>query len=84
MQFEQAGISISGNSEEYGDSKMFFGMLTSYPFNIGGVYNPKTSIPVTYIKNENNEARITPGRINIDGENANLTVNGTTYLNEYT
>lgn len=83
-QFEYAGISVSGNSEEYGDSEMFFGMQTSYPFNIGGVYNPKTSIPVAYLKNENNEARITPGRINIDGENANLTVNGTTFLNEYT
>lgn len=84
IQFEYAGISVSGNSEEYGDSEMFFGMQTSYPFNIGGVHNPKTSIPVAYLKNENNEARITPGRINIDGEHANLTVNGTTFLNEYT
>ena len=84
VQFEDAGISISGNSEEYGDSKMFFGMQTSYPINIGGVENPKTSTPVAYIKNENNKVRITPGRINIDGENANLTVNGTTFLKGYT
>ena len=84
VQFEDAGISISGNSEEYGDSKMFFGMQTSYPINIGGVYNPKTSTPVAFVKNENNKVRITPGRINVDGENANLTVNGTTYLKGYT
>ena len=84
VQFEDAGISISGNSEEYGDSKMFFGMQTSYPINIGGVYNPKTSTPVAFVRNENNKVRITPGRINVDGENANLTVNGTTYLKGYT
>lgn len=84
VQFEDAGISISGNSEEYGDSKMFFGMQTSYPINIGGVQNPKTSTPVAFVRNENNKVRITPGRINVDGENANLTVNGTTYLKGYT
>lgn len=83
-QFEDAGISISGNSEEYGDSKMFFGMQTSYPINIGGADNPKTSTPVAFVSNENNKVRITPGRIDIDGENANLTVNGTTILKGYT
>ena len=82
--FENAGISISGNSEEYGDSKMFFGMQTSYPINIGGVSNPKTSTPVAFVSNENNKVRITPGRIDVDGENANLTVNGTTILKGYT
>lgn len=84
VQFEDAGISISGNSEEYGDSKMFFGMQTSYPINIGGVNNLKTSTPVAFVSNENNKVRITPGRIDIDGENANLTVNGTTILKGYT
>lgn len=82
--FENAGILVSGNSEEYGDSKMFFGMQTSYPINIGGVSSNKTSTPVAFISNENNKVRITPGRINVDGENANLTVNGTTILNGYT
>lgn len=82
--FENAGILISGNSEEYGDSKMFFGMQTSYPINIGRVSSNKTSTPVAFISNENNKVRITPGRINVDGENANLTVNGTTILNGYT
>lgn len=84
IKFEDAGISISGNSEEYGDSKMFFGMQTSYPTDIGGVHDPKTSTPVAYVSNGNSKVRITPGRINIDGENAKLTVSGTTLLGGYT
>lgn len=84
LKFENAGISISGNSEEYGDSKMFFGMQTSYPSDIGGVHNPKESTPVTFVLNENNKVRITPGCIDINGENAKLIVNGTTILNGYT
>ena len=82
--FENAGISISGNSEEYGDSNMFFGMQTSYPINIGGVTSTKTSTPVAFVSNENNKVRITPGRIDVDGANANLTVNGSTVLKGYT
>lgn len=81
--FENAGISISGNSKEYGDSKMFFGMQTSYPINIGDVANTKTSTPVAFVSNEDNKVRITPGRIDVDGTNANLTVNGTTILKGY-
>ena len=84
IKFEDAGISISGNSEEYGDSKMFFGMQTSYPTDIGGVHNPKISTPVAYVSNENSKVRITPGSINIDGENAKLAVSGTTLLRGYT
>lgn len=81
--FENAGISISGNSKEYGDSKMFFGMQTSYPINIGGITSTKTSTPVAFVSNEDNKVRITPGRIDVDGTNANLTVNGTTILKGY-
>lgn len=81
--FENAGISISGNSKEYGDSKMFFGMQTSYPINIGGATNTKTSTPVAFVLNEDNKVRITPGRIDIDGTNAYLAVNGTTILKGY-
>ena len=84
IKFEDAGISISGNSEEYGDSKMFFGMQTSYPTDIGDVHNPKTSTPVAYVSNGNSKVRITPGRININGENAELAVSGTTLLGGYT
>lgn len=82
--FENAGISISGNSKEYGDSKMFFGMQTSYPINIGGVTTTKTSTPVAFVSNEDNKVRITPGRIDVDGTNAYLEVNGTTILKGYT
>lgn len=83
---ENAGISISGNSEEYGDSKMFFGMQTSYPINIGGITQSKTSTPVAFVLNENNKVRITPGCIDIagDGTNTNLRVDGTTILKGYT
>lgn len=81
--FENAGISISGNSKEYGDSKMFFGMQTQYPINIGGVTSTKTSTPVAFVSNEDNKVRITPGHIDVDGTNANLTVNGTTILKGY-
>lgn len=84
IKFEDAGISVSGNSEEYGDSKMFFGMQTSYPTDIGGVHDPKTSTPVAYVSNGNSKVRITPGLINIDGENAKLRVSGTTLLGGYT
>lgn len=83
---ENAGISISGNSEEYGDSKMFFGMQTSYPINIGGITQQKTSTPVAFVLNENNKVIITPGCIDIsgDGANTNLRVDGTTILKGYT
>lgn len=80
IKFEDAGISISGNSEEYGDSKMFFGMQTSYPTDISGVHNPKTSTPVAFVSNENNKVKITPGHIYIDGKNAELIVGGMTTL----
>lgn len=84
LKFENAGISISGNSEEYGDSKMFFGMQTSYPIDVAGLHQPKESTPVAFVLNENNKVRITPGCIDIDGENANLRVNGTTILKRCT
>lgn len=84
LEYEEAGISISGNSEEYGDSEMFFGMQTFYPSDIGGVHNPKESTPVAFVSNENNKVKITPGRIDIDGENANLRVNGTAILKRCT
>lgn len=80
IKFEDAGISISGNSEEYGDSEMFFGMQTSYPTDIGGVHDPKISTPVAFVSNENSKVRITPGRIYIDGKNAKLIVDGITSL----
>lgn len=82
--FENAGISISGNSEEYGDSKMFFGMQTSQPINVGGASIPKTSTPVAFVSNESDKVKITPGCIDVDGTSARLTVNGITTLRGYT
>lgn len=76
LKYENAGISISGNSEEYGDSKMFFGMRTTYKTDISGIHFPKKSTPIMSVSNENNQVMITPGRIDINGKNANLTVNG--------
>lgn len=84
LKFENAGISISGNSEEYGDSEMFFGMQTQYPIDAGDLHQPKESTPIAFVLNENNKVRITPGCIDIDGENANLRVNGTTILKRCT
>lgn len=84
LKFENAGILISGNSEEYGDSEMFFGMQTSYPIDVSGLHFPKESTPVAFVLNKNNKVKITPGCIDIDGENANLRVNGTTTLERCT
>ena len=36
--------------------------------------------PVAFVLNEDNKVKITPGRIDVDGTNAYLTVNGTTIL----
>ena len=63
---------------------MFFGMQTSYPIDAGDLHLPKESTPVAFISNENSKVRITPGRIDIDGKNAQLTVSGTTLLGGYT
>lgn len=84
LKIENAGISISGNSEEYGDSKMFFGMQTSYLFDVDSAHYNKESTPVVSVSNENNKVRITPGGIDIDGENTNLRVSGTTVLKRCT
>lgn len=59
------------------------GMQTSYPINIDGVANTKTSTPVAFVSNEDNKVKITPGRIDVDGTNAYLAVNGTTILKGY-
>ena len=57
---------------------MFFGMQTSYPTDIGGVHDPKTSTPIAFISNENDKVQIIPGRIYINGKNAELMVGGLT------
>lgn len=79
---ENAGISISGNSEEYGKSEMFFGMKTTYPINIGGAStsSTKTTTPIAIVSNGDKKVKITPGNIEANG----LDINGNSNLNGYT
>lgn len=46
-----------GNSEEYGDSNMFFGMQSQYPLEIG-LSISKITTPIMYISNKNNSITI--------------------------
>lgn len=79
---ENAGISISGNSEEYGNSEMFFGMKTTYPINIGGASasSTKTTTPIAIISNGDKKVKITPGNVEANG----LDINGSSHLDGYT
>lgn len=61
--YERAGLYVSGNSEEYGNSKMFFGMSTTYPIQIGGGESKKTTTPLVSISNESRKVTILPGTI---------------------
>lgn len=65
--YEKAGLYISGNSEEYGDSDMFFGMLSQYPLQIGGSVS-KSTTPIMYISNKNNDITIHPDKLLIHGQ----------------
>lgn len=64
--YEKAGLYISGNSEEYGDSNMFFGMQSKYPLQIGGSVS-KSTTPIMYISNKNNDITIHPDKLLIHG-----------------
>lgn len=65
--YEKAGLYISGNSEEYGDSNMFFGMQSKYPLQIGGSVS-KSTTPIMYISNKNNDITIHPDKLLIHGQ----------------
>lgn len=65
--YERAGIYISGNSEEYGDSNMFFGMLSKYPLQIGGSVS-KSTVPIMQISNKNNGITIHPDKLLMHGQ----------------
>lgn len=80
MKYERAGVYVSGNSEEYGSSKMFFGMQTEIPIQIGGAKSKTTTTPIVSVSNESNKVKITPGNI----ETNRLNVNGTSLLDGYT
>lgn len=77
--YERAGIYISGNSEEYGDSKMFFGMQSQYPLQIGGSAS-KSTTPIMYISNENNDITIYPDKLLMHGQGSTFETFGVSDL----
>lgn len=77
--YERAGIYVSGNSEEYGDSKMFFGMLSQYPIQIGGSVN-KSTTPIMSISNSSNNITIHPDKLLINGQGSTFETFGSSFL----
>lgn len=77
--YERAGICVSGNSEEYGDSKMFFGMQSQYPLQIGGSVS-KSTTPIMYISNKNNDITIYPDKLLIHGQGSTFETFGVSDL----
>lgn len=77
--YERAGLYISGNSEEYGDSKMFFGMQSQYPFQIGGSVS-KCTYPIMYISNKNNDITIHPDKLLMHGQGSTFETAGVSNL----
>lgn len=77
--YEKAGIYISGNSEEYGDSNMFFGMQSQYPLQIGGQVS-KSTTPLMYISNKNNDITIHPDKLLIHGQGSTFETFGVSDL----
>lgn len=73
--YENAGLYISGNSEAYGDSKMFFGMQSQYPLQIGGS-DVKQTTPIMAISNSNNNVTIMPDKLLINGNGSTLQSTG--------
>lgn len=77
--YERAGIYISGNSEAYGDSKMFFGMQSQYPIQVGGSVNKRTT-PIMYISNSSNNITIHPDKLLINGQGSTFETVGSSLL----
>lgn len=77
--YERAGLYISGNSEEYGDSNMFFGMQSKYPLQIGGSVS-KSTTPIMYISNGNNDITIHPDKLLIHGQGSTFEAFGVSDL----
>ena len=77
--YERAGIYISGNSEAYGDSKMFFGMQSQYPIQVGGSVN-KSTTPIMYISNSSNNITIHPDKLLINGQGSTFETFGSSLL----
>lgn len=73
--YENAGLYISGNSEAYGDSKMFFGMQSQYPLQIGGS-DVKQTTPIMTISGKSNNIAIMPNKLLINGQGSTLQSEG--------
>ena len=80
--YERAGLYISGNSEEYGDIKMFFGMQSQYPLQAGE--SARSSYPIIYIFDKNNGVSILPNRLSIQGQGTIFEASGDSYLSGLT
>lgn len=80
--YEKAGIYISGNSEEYGDSNMFFGMQSQYPLQIGDIGGSvgKSTTPIMYISNKNNDITIHPDKLLMHGQGSTFETFGVSDL----
>ena len=79
FKYEKAGLYISGNSEEYGDSNMFFGMQSQYPLQIGGSVS-KSTTPIMYISNKNNYITIHPDKLLMHGQGSTFETFGVSDL----
>lgn len=79
FKYEKAGLYISGNSEEYGDSNMFFGMLSEYPLQIGGSVS-KSTTPIMCISNKSNNITIHPDKLLIHGQGSTFETFGVSNL----
>ena len=77
--YENAGLYISGNSEEYGDSNMFFGMQSKYPLQIGGSVG-KSTTPIMWISNKNNDITIHPDKLLMHGQGSTFETFGVSDL----
>ena len=77
--YEKAGVYISGNSEEYGDSNMFFGMQSQYPLQIGGSVS-KSTTPIMYISNKDNDITIHPDKLLMHGQGSTFETFGVSDL----
>lgn len=77
--YERAGVYISGNSEEYGDSRMFFGMQSQYPLQAGSSAS-KCTTPIMYISNKNNGVTIHPDKLLMRGQGSTFETFGVSDL----
>ena len=62
--YQYAGLHISGNTTNYENTEMFFGISSQSPI-IGSTGAEKT--PIVYLKNSQNSISMMPNRLNVNG-----------------